>query len=199
MNMRKGGLVPFYDLDRQERIRLTEMAIAKGESLHSRWIALEAPEAKGWNARAAAAAEWLQGYRSVLDLGCGTMILESHLADTVRYYPCDIVARDDRTVICDLNLEPPPVVEAEAVACLGLLEYLHQPQSVMAALAKNYPIAVVSYCVIDAMNPSKDRRAHGWVNDFDSVGIATMFEQAGWHIEQRKEHGAFQMLWQLSR
>lgn len=192
-------MTSFYERPETERIALTERAIVEQRTLHERWTALAAPEAAGWNARAALAAEWLGGSGSVLDLGCGTMSLETYLADGVRYYPSDVVARDGRTLVCDYNLQPPPVIDADAAVCLGLLEYLHQPLDFMRALAAHYPLCIVDYCTVDAPKPLVPRRAHGWVNDFTHAGIERIFTAAGWRITASLMADDFQFLWRLAR
>ncbi|MBS4105053.1 hypothetical protein, partial [Tsukamurella paurometabola] len=72
--------------------------------------------------------------------------------------------RDDRTIVMDYNVEGAPGVEVDAVAVLGVLEYLHDPLSFMRGL--NARRAVVSYCVTDAPEPLEPRKAHAWVNSF---------------------------------
>ena len=71
-----------------------------------RRAALETPEAAGWSKRAALAAEFLGFARSVADLGCGTMTLERYLSEGTRYVPVDVCRRDERTIVCDFNVDP---------------------------------------------------------------------------------------------
>lgn len=188
----------FYELSEAERVALTERAISQGGTVLERWSALAAPEAEGWNPRAAMAAAWLADQPGVLDLGCGLMTLERHLRRDQSYAPSDVVRRDARTLVCDLNREPPPRVDAPAVACLGVLEYLHDPLSLLSALAQAHRVCVVSYCVTDAPAPLDARRAHAWVNDLDTRGVEALFTQAGWSIERTEMVDGLQRLWRLS-
>ena len=77
---------PFSNRTEAKRIALTEWAIEQRVTLLQRWSALADPEANSWNARAAAAGEWLAGEDGVLDLGCGNMALERFVGDA-RYFP----------------------------------------------------------------------------------------------------------------
>jgi hypothetical protein len=188
----------FYDLSETQRSALTERALAERRTLSERWTALGKPETDNWDGRASLAAEWLATETSVLDLGCGTMNLERYLPGS-RYYPSDVVARDDRTIVADYNVQSPPKTDARAVACLGLLEYLYDPLSFMHALSAQYPLCVVSYCMTDAPKPLEPRRSHGWVNDFDRPGIETIFEMAEWDVDAFRMVDDIQGLWRLRR
>lgn len=188
---------PFYDRSEEDRVALTEKAMAEQRTVLERWRALADPEAEGWNARAALAAAWLTQQDSVLDLGCGTMTLERYLQAGTRYYPSDVAVRDARTIVVDYNVQPPPHVDAKAVAILGVLEYLFDPLSFLRALSAQYSICVVSYCVTDAPKPLTPRRSHAWVNDFDRAGIEHLFELASWDIHKFQMIDDLQGLWRL--
>jgi hypothetical protein len=187
----------FYDRPESERIIMTEAAISARRTLQERWSTLETNEATPWNPRAALAAEWLSDEASVLDLGCGTMSLEAYLNRDTIYWPCDVVARDSRTIVCDFNKHALPDISASSVACLGLLEYLFKPSDFLTTLARRYPAAVVSYCITDAPVPLAPRRAHGWVNDMSRVTIEATFSMAGWSISEFRQIDDIQALWKL--
>jgi len=196
----------FYDLPDAERIARTEEAIATKSSLLSRWAALGPTEAAPWDGRAAAAAAWLAPNASVADIGCGTMVLERSLKPGTRYVPVDILRRDERTAVCDLNVEALPALDAEAAACLGLLEYLFDIQSVLTALRAQFRACVLSYNTVDAKescggsldgSPNSGRRAHAWVNDLSTAELEALFSTAGWTVELKRELDASQTMWRL--
>lgn len=191
-------MTPFYERSSEERVRLTEEAIREQRTLMERWTALEDDEASHWNARAALAAAFLAAQPAVSDFGCGTMVLERMLAPGQRYVPLDVVARDPRTIVCDLNVEPPPLTHTPAAALLGVVEYLHDPAAVLARLAQSYRILVVSYCVTDAIKPFPERREHGWVNDFDTAQAEALFTAAGWAIVEAQVVDHIQTMWKLA-
>ncbi|NLH83282.1 MAG: class I SAM-dependent methyltransferase [Phyllobacteriaceae bacterium] len=191
-------MIPFYDLSLTDRVALTETAFREKRTLIERWRALEPSEAQPWNRRAAKAAEFLQDQPSVADFGCGTMNLEHHLRPDQIYVPLDVVARDDRTLVCDLNLQPPPETGATAAAFLGVLEYLFDPPGVLQEIARRYRVLVVSYCITDAPNAPTDRRQHAWVNDFSEADILNLFERSGWRPEQSGMIDQMQKLWRLT-
>ncbi len=181
----------FYELSEADRIAVTEAAIARRQTVVSRWTALATDEAEPWSARSAEAAKWLQGAKTVLDVGCGTMGLERYL--DAHYIPSDVVRRDDRTIVMDYNQEGPPLIAVDAVAVLGVLEYLHDPGSFLAGLRARK--AVISYCVTDAKAPLTPRRAHAWVNDLSTLDVVNMLQASGWTIQSHKPIDDIQTLW----
>ena len=190
-------MIPFYDRSESERITLTQSAIAEKRTLFERWIALKDNEASPWSARSAIAAQYFADQDGVADFGCGTMTLEQHLRPGQFYIPIDVIARDTRTIVCDLNCTPPPLTAANAAACLGLLEYLHHPGDFLRILSTHYHVAVISYNPINAHEPSTNRRAHGWVNDFDMTKLENLFCESMWVIHDSKRIDSAQMIYKL--
>jgi hypothetical protein len=195
-----GGPTPFYDLSEQARVAVTEQAMSAKTTLVSRWSALALAEATPWGRRAAVAAEMLGPVRSVADIGCGLMTLEQHLGPDVRYIPVDVVRRDERTLVCDLNAGPLPVLGAEAAACLGIIEYLFDADALLWNLRRQCAACVVSYnpLEVDAKREPAPRRAHGWVNDFSASELEALFTAAGWAVEGVRETDGGQRLWRLT-
>jgi hypothetical protein len=122
-------------LDEAER---RKRAIAAGQTDLERWADPARLETL-WQARSVLAADLVPAGARVLDLGCGAMTLEQNLPFGCSYQPCDVVARDERTIVVDLNTHGVP--EAALAACdlvvmLGLWEYLFKPGEILAALAR---------------------------------------------------------------
>jgi SAM-dependent methyltransferase len=136
-----------------------------------------------WEKRSVAATDLIPAGAAVLDIGCGTMGLEGHLPPGCRYVPCDVVARDARTIVTDLNQDGLPLAavdSADMVVMLGVWEYLQDPARIFAQLAKAGRDVVCSYCVTD-LSTGRDRRAQGWLNDFSLTGF----------LAAAAEHGCF--------
>lgn len=83
-----------------------------------------------WEHRAKLVASMIPENASVLDLGCGGMLLEQFLHKPKIYLPCDLRPRDDRTIVCDFDkLQYPEVSNIDYLTCLGVLNYLeHQKE-----------------------------------------------------------------------
>jgi hypothetical protein len=191
-------MIPFYERSFDERLALTETAIREKRTLIERWAALENTESQHWSARAVMAADYLRDQPSVADFGCGTMNLANHLQPNQRYIPVDVVARDHRTLVCDLNKQQPPETGATSAAFLGVLEYLYDPLSVLQLVNRQYQVLVVSYCITDAPNSSPNRREHAWVNDFSEVDMLSIFRKVRWTPDEGRMVDDVQKMWRLT-
>lgn len=183
----------FQDLSKAERVALVRRAVAERRSLIERWAALTMPEAAPWERRAAIVGPLLADCDSVADLGCGVMLLRGHLRPGTRYVPVDIVARDQDTVVVDLNRQPPPKLDVDGWAAVGLLEYLFDVPALLLELSGTL---VTSYNVTDLTN--QDRLSNAWVNDYDTAGLEAVFADTGWTIVARETLGR-QRIWKLTR
>ncbi|MBS1229384.1 MAG: hypothetical protein H6R17_2661 [Proteobacteria bacterium] len=144
-----------------------------------RWSDREQLE-PAWNARAKLVSQFIPAGARVFDIGCGAMALEGFLPKTCSYVPCDVVARDARTIVCDLNAEPLPAAAAECdrITMLGVLEYLYEPAKFLQQLREIGKPAILSYCPVD-WTGHLDRRALGWVNDLSLNELDCTFQSAG--------------------
>jgi len=146
-----------------------------------------------WSYRAGLAAQMICGHTRVLDIGCGAMDLERALPDGCAYQPCDLVARDERTIVCDLNAGefPAGAGEADVVAMLGVLEYILEPLDLLLKIrALNRPL-VCSYSITDR-RPNLDRAAQGWMNSYDFASLQALMRRAGFRLQHRLEVDALQ-------
>lgn len=161
-----------------DEVSRRKAVIEAGATDYERWSDPRNLEA-AWNARAARAAQlFVPEGSTVLDLGCGAMALESFLPPGCAYLPCDLVARDARTQVCDFNRgEMPEARGADLVTLLGVLEYVHDLPAFLGRLRGcNLPL-VLSYCPTDMAH--LDRRALGWVNDLTVQDLARHLVEAG--------------------
>jgi hypothetical protein len=196
----------FYELEEEQRRRLTLAALAERRTLVERWLSSPNEPTDAWNIRAAFAVEMLKGVTSVVDVGCHNMRLERLLGPEVRYIPVDVVARDERTIVVDLNREPMPKVEAQALLALGLLTYLYDVPKFLGEVAAGYSTAVLSYNTTDDQPPGFDRRQHAWVSDYSGEELEAIFQRCGLRIVESRRfdvgdpQGRFrQRLWKLAR
>lgn len=152
---------------------------------YSRWSTDEHLSAK-WAERADFAARFVPPGLAVMDVGCGAMQFQ-HSSKAKLYIPVDIVQRDARTRVIDLNAVPLPdawIDEVELVSFLGVLEYLTDAQEVLATIARRGVAVLCTYKSLE-LAPNANRRASGWVNDYSSSEFRAMVEAAGFTVSRR--------------
>lgn len=154
-----------------------------------------------WEARSRLAADFIAAGTRLLDIGCGAMALERYLPFGCSYRPCDLVARDARTVVADLNKQGIPAAQtaaADLVTMLGVWEYLYDPDAVFAAFAATGKPILCSYCATD-LTPGLDRRSLGWVNDFSLQAFVDLAGRHGYRPAIVRQIDALQFLFKLVR
>lgn len=176
------------DNDEIERRRAAALA---GGTDHVRW-ADPANLSPAWDERARSAADLVPRAACVLDLGCGAMALEAFLPPGCEYIPCDLVARDGRTIVCDFNAGEFPQVDCDVVVALGVLEYMTDAVGFLRRVFATGKPLVISYN--PAGEGAPDRRALGWVNDYTRPQIGDLLRQAGFKRATAFELGAGQMM-----
>lgn len=169
----------------EEEIARRKGLVAARETDAERWAKPEsfAPQ---WSYRAGLAAQMIPAHSRVLDIGCGAMDLERVLPEDCTYQPCDLVRRDERTLVCDLNRgEFPDGVQPDVVTMLGVLEYLRDPLDVLRKVrALDRPL-ICSYSITDR-RPQLDRASQGWINSYDFASLASLMAQAGFRLKCRQ-------------
>lgn len=134
---------------------------------------------ESWERRAASAATFIPPGSRVLDIGCGDMKMERNLPEGCSYLPMDVSARDERTIVVDLNRQRLPKVAADFVVALGLLEYIFDVPKLLRQIARQIPQGLFSYHPLEK-TPGRDRLAMNWVNALNSPEIIALFKQAGY-------------------
>jgi len=170
---------PFSMLSPQARHERSEQLLCAGLSDVARWTDLR-NLAHAWDARAAALAPLIDAPDRVLDLGCGAMALERALRPGVVYMPADLVRRDERTLVFDVNAGPLPDADADVVTGLGFLEYVQAPDAFFAA-ARRWPRLILTYNPAD-LDMGRDRRSHGWFNDLTVADVVAIAVTAGFSL-----------------
>jgi hypothetical protein len=144
-----------------------------------------------WDLRAEQVCQWIPKDSAVIDIGCGRMAVEKFACPS-KYIPVDIVARDDRTIVVDLNKESIPIErirEANFATLLGVLEYLERPEEILTTLASNGIPAICTYQLADFTN-QETRSQNGWFNSYKALDFALLLHQCGYRIIQSRKMDA---------
>lgn len=166
-----------------------------------------------WDERAEKAVDLLRRFQGrnqatdtlrVADLGCGNerlrRILDDRLQRPFDYVGYDLYPQSEQVARLDVEREKLPNA-FDVVFCLGLLEYLANPELFARRLRHACRIAIVSYALADAAEgPSlSERRKLGWRNDYTKANVAQIFETSGFVREEFELSGATGLwLWAAS-
>jgi hypothetical protein len=160
------------------------MTVASQDTNLERWQQFNALS-PDWERRARIACEWIPAGVKVADIGCGRMDLEK-LLKQCEYIPVDVVARDHRTTVVDLNHADLPenvLRQAEFATFLGVLEYLHRPEAVLTQLAKHGITVLCSYQLANFSTP-QIREKEGWFNAFTASEFVNLASECGFRVEK---------------
>ena len=134
--------------------------------------------------RAQFAAQFIPAGARVLELNCGRGTLRRYLPNGCSYQGCDLIVRDEDTVVCDLNAGEFPTeaaAQADIVVMLGVLETIADVDSFFTHLRFCKRDLILSYCATD-LTGNCDRAALGWVNHFSYFELARLFDRFGFRI-----------------
>jgi hypothetical protein len=173
------GMDSAEELERRRRI------VASGQTDFDRWRDLS-NFSPLWDGRAEAAGSWIPPGSVVLDLGCGRMSLERYLPAGATYYPSDLYPRDQRTLLCNLNLDALPELPGIQVICaLGVAEYLDDVPRFYREVRDRNVRFITSYHPHKARHVF-DRPSLGWVNSLTFPEWIATIQDARFEITDLK-------------
>jgi exopolysaccharide biosynthesis protein PssK len=141
-----------------------------------------------WRHRSERAATHVRDNATLLDLGCGKMMIETLLPANCRYVPVDVVRRDERTVVCDFNKgEFPPAGAADHISLLGVLEYVNDPQAVWQWLGGVSARLILAYVPLRPSFPIERRAVMGWRNHLTRDEVLQAAAVAGFALAAEEE------------
>lgn len=143
------------------------MQLGNPQTDYSRWTNKK-NLSQDWSNRARFVSRMIPTGLRILDIGCGAMDVERFTGPS-KYQPVDLVDRDGRTKIIDLNDNQLPeewLRDIDLVTCLGVLEYLTDIGAVMRTIAATGKPLLCSYAATDTA-VGADRPSNGWINSFD--------------------------------
>lgn len=166
---------------------------------YKRWIDLRNYE-PCWEGRTEKIARLIPPGSRVIEFGAGRRQLERLLDPTCTYVPSDLVDRGPRTFLCDLNRRPLPDLKRLSVdtAILGgVLEYLHDIESLAKWLGQHVHLCVASYACAPqstAIGPrlrdALDRFYYGYMNSYREEEVVEIFRRAGFRCIGRDPWGS---------
>lgn len=164
------------------------------QSDYNRWTHLDNYEI-WWDARTEKIARLIPPNSQVIEFGAGRRQLEKLLDPTCTYVPSDLVDRGPRTFICDLNRRPLPDLShlnVDTSVFGGVLEYIHDVESLVEWLAQHVSLCVASYVGVPPRNGIFRRLRHrfdrfyfGYMNSYGEEELVDLFRRAGFRCIAR--------------
>ncbi len=165
-----------------------------------RWSNPENLEAS-WEPRSRFAASLIPRRSTVLDIGCGKMMVEKHLHPSCTYIPADVARRDARTLLCDINKGeiPNQVDDVDIVLMLGVIEYVFDLPAFLTRLARSRGRIMVTYCDTETggLSDHNRRAALGWVNALTRAQLKALFAAAGLRLLAEDQVDGLQWIYTL--
>jgi hypothetical protein len=142
-----------------------------------------------WESRTENIARLVPTGALVIEFGAGRRQLEKYLDPRCSYVASDLTDRGPGTIICDLNQRPLPDlrhVGADAAVFGGVLEYIHDLDSLVAWLSDQVSSCVASYeCVapapggLVALRRKLRRLYYGYMNSYTEEEFVRLFSRRG--------------------
>ena len=161
----------------------TSLRSAVGRSDYQRWGNKQSLS-PFWDSRTKKIANQIEPGTSVIEFGAGRLVLKTFLTENCSYTPSDLVDRGNGTIVCDLNSDTLPQFQAYDVAVFsGVLEYINNVPRLIRYLSSCVNVIIASYAVTDTNK--RNRRVHGWVNDYSSVQFIYRSKPPAWPVVGR--------------
>jgi hypothetical protein len=149
-----------------------------------------------WDARTEKIAQLIPQGARVIEFGAGRRQLEKFLDPSCSYVPSDLTDRGPGTIICDLNRRPLPDLARLSVDTAvfgGVLEYIHDLESLIEWLAEHVSVCIASYAYVapslSLVGTVRDRLVrlyYGYMNRYSEEEFVDLFGRAGFICTARE-------------
>lgn len=128
--------------------------------------------------------EWItDDIESIVDYGAGKEWLRKYIKPEVKYYPVDYIKRNEHTILCDLNVDSFPEINADVSVCSGVLEFINTAKELLQHVCKHTnKMVIVSYLGVDNFPDIEGRRASAYVSDLSENDIVTVMNANGFEL-----------------
>lgn len=126
--------------------------------------------------------------------------IEKCLPESCKYIPCDVVKRDDRTIVLDINHSNLPDLEkVDIVTLLDVIEYTADVPKLLNEMKKYHCRIILSYNVKDLWGPMFSYPDPRWFNYFDKEDLYNMIDSTGYTIIKEEQIDNTQILLKLKQ
>lgn len=164
------------------------------KSDYQRWTNLGNYE-EWWDSRTEQIARLIPPTSRVIEFGAGRRQLDKFLDPSCIYVASDLTDRGPGTFVCDLNRRPLPDLNhlnVDTAVFSGVLEYIHDLDSLVKWLAQQVSFCVASYAcaqtsgrIVDQVRGRLERFYFGYMNNFREEELVDLFRRAGFRCNAR--------------
>lgn len=124
-----------------------------------------------WEERTILLSKQIKPNSIVLEFGASNLLLKNQLPKNCTYLHSDLVARNDETIVIDLNKELPELPISNYIMFSGVLEYIFDVKLILKHCSKYTDHLLFSYATFDKFSNTNNRRFNGWVSDLNENKI----------------------------
>lgn len=162
--------------------RLARLASA-GVPDRQKWGAVSSYNPQ-WARRAQLAASFIADGERVLEVGVGAGAFRDLVVGRCPWLGTDLQPVLPGVKMLNLECDPLPAGEWDAVVMLGVLEYIHDTVGALAKLFGAANKLVMTYCLPRAGDVVPLRRERGWINDLTLVQLQDHAATAGFALSK---------------
>lgn len=137
---------------------------------------------ESWDERTKILASNILPKATVFEFGAARLVLKRYIPQDCTYLHSDIVARDNETIVIDLNRNLPDLPKSNYVVFSGVLEYVNDVEKVLKHCSKFTEEILFSYAVLDNYSNVDTRRYNGWVSDLSKKQLDVIATNINWEL-----------------
>lgn len=137
--------------------------------------------------------------KSVLDIGCWECELKEYLDNSMKYYGCDYVKRQNDTIVCDLNHYEFPNIDFDVAYISGSLEYMENLEWYFDQICKANHEVVLSYSLLEYFPLIDLRKKKSWVNHLSVIDIIEYMKRRNFLLTTSEFWGRWTVIFKFER
>ena len=120
----------------------------------------------------------------ICDFGCGKGWLQEFISDKLLYYGVDYKARNNDTIVCDLNnYEMPDDSKiSDVIFCSGIIEYIEDVDWFIKKITKHSNKVIFSYVSLENISAIDARKRLTWQNHYNISSLIRLFLENNFYL-----------------
>lgn len=183
--LQKAAKKTFSKFKKFQRALYVSMLKLTNKSDYSRW-SQKASLFESWDERTKILASFIKPDSVVFEFGAARLVLRDFIPDNCTYIHSDIVARNESTLVIDLNKNHPELPVSDYIVFSGVLEYINDVEKVLNYCSNFTTEILFSYAIRENFSNLETRRFNGWVSDLSENDLKEISARLQWKLEKIK-------------